>query len=243
MKKLVSFCIVCVSLVGLAGCFSSRNPTSPDGAALVVQPTRGVCIGNSTVANYRGGAAVASLLFTREELAQGYSCQSLAVPGHTIDQQLERWQSLPQKDRLDWIIVEIGLNDLDPGDPLEATLQRYQRLIDTINRSKPAKAKLIIATMTPLRERLKDIYRGKGNASYKKWVAMNDAIMGKGKIPITGVDFRFNEHTLLLADKKGNLKPEYEIAEKDHVHQNTAARLIVASTWRVALAKMGMLTP
>ncbi len=242
MKRLVSFCIVCVSLVVLTGCFSGRKSTAPDGSGLVAQPTRGVCIGNSTVANYRGGAAVASLLFTREEIAQGYSCQSLAVPGHTIDQQLERWQDLQQKDRLDWIIVEIGLNDLDPNDPLEATLQRYQRLIDTINRTKPVKAKLIIATMTPLRERLKDIYRGKSNASYKKWAAMNDAIMGKGKTPITGVNYRFNEHTLLLSDKKGNLKPEYEIAEKDHVHQNTAARLVMASTWRVALARVGMLT-
>lgn len=241
MKRLVSFCIVCVSLVALTGCFSTRKPTAPDGSGLVPQPTQGVCIGNSTVAHYRGGAAVASLLFTREELAQGYSCQSLAVPGHTIDQQLERWQGLQQKDRLDWIIVEIGLNDLDPNDPLEATLQRYQRLIDTISRTKPAKAKLIVATMTPLRERLKDIYRGKGNASYKKWVAMNDAIMGKGKTPITGADYRFNEHTHLLADKKGNLKPEYEIFEKDHVHQNTSARLIMASAWRVALAKVGML--
>ncbi len=239
MKSIVPF--LCVCLICLTSCFTTKIPTSPDGSAQVAQPTRGVCVGNSTVAHYRGGAAVPSLLFTAEEIAQGYSCQSLAVPGHTIDQQLERWLDLQQKERIDWVIVEIGLNDLDPNDPLEATLQRYQRLIDTINRTKPANAKLIIATMTPARERLKDIYRGKGNSSYKKWVAMNDAIMGKGKTPIIGVDHRINEHTLLLSDKRGNLKSEYEIFEKDHVHQNTAARLIIASVWRVALSRVGML--
>ncbi len=241
MKRILVPFIVLAVLAGCGSLRKGKTPVSPDGAGLVVQPTRGVCIGNSTVANYQGGAAVASLLFTREELAQGYSCISLAVPGHTINQQLERWQDLPQKDRLDWIIVEIGLNDLDPGDPLDATLARYQRLIDTLNRSKPAKAKLIVATMTPARERLKDVYRGKGGAAYKKWAAMNEAIMGKGKTPITGVDHRFNEHTVLLSDKKGNLKAEYEIDPKDHVHQNTAARLIMASSWRVALSHLGLL--
>ncbi|CAL1520482.1 SGNH/GDSL hydrolase family protein [Chitinophaga sp. MM2321] len=207
----------------------------------VITSTKGICIGNSTVAAYLGGAAVASLLFTDEEIAKGYSCHSLAVPGHTIYQQLNAWKAYQDKDQADWIIIEIGLNDLKPTDALDATLDRYQKLIDTINLTKKTGAKLLLATMTPCKQRLINIYKENAMVSYKKWMAMNNAIMGKGPHAITGVDHRFNGHTIMLMDKAGNLKAEYEVPEKDRIHENTAGRLIIASHWRLALAAAGYL--
>ncbi len=249
MKKIVTPCIIFLSLSVLTQCSGVRNVTnnsnrtSTGRTGIISPPTKGLCIGNSTVAEYLGGSSVASLLFTAEEIVQGYNCQSLAVPGHTIDQQLELWKNFQGKEMINWIIVEIGLNDLAPDDPLETTLNRYQRLIDTINKTSFSNTRVILATMTPVRQRLKDVYRdaGKANTSYRKWLAMNNAIMGKDKYAIKGVDYRFNGHTIIMGDRKGNLRPEYELSQKDHVHQNTAGRMVMASQWRIALTRLGML--
>jgi len=181
------------------------------------------------------------LLFTPEEVAQGYSVRSLAVPGHTIYQQLALWKECTDKGQADWIIVEIGLNDLRPADPLDSALYRYQKLIDTINLTKRPGAIVILATMTPDRQRIFDVFKEQAPLSYKKWIDMNKAIMGEGPHAITGVDFRFDGHTRTLGDARGNLKPEYEVSRTDHVHENTAGRLVVASYWRIALVKLGLL--
>ncbi|MEO8763878.1 MAG: SGNH/GDSL hydrolase family protein [Ginsengibacter sp.] len=208
----------------------------------ITSTTKGACIGNSTVAKYKGGEAVASLLFSAEEIALGYSCYSLAVPGHTINQQLNAWNGFAEKKQMDWIIVEIGLNDLDPSDPTGSALDRYQKLIDTINLTKKAGARVILATMTPCKERLVDIYKDKWKVSYNKWREMNYAIMGNHrKNIIMGVDFRFNGHTMALNDGNGNLKSVYETSRNDHIHENTAGRMIIASYWRLALSANNLL--
>lgn len=244
MKEIKYILFAVIIVIAFAQCSGSHVATSSVQAVIptgAVKPTKGVAIGNSTVARYLNGASVAALLFTPEEIAQGYSCHSLAVPGHTIYQQLALWKSYADKSQVDWIMVEIGLNDLRPADPLDSALYRYQKMIDTINLTRKPGAKVILATMTPDRERIMEVFKEQGKLSYKKYLAMNEAIMGKGKHPITGVDYRFNGHTIALADKKGNLLPEYEVLRKDHVHENTAGRLVVASYWRIALVQLGLL--
>lgn len=241
----ISILIICIGF--LVQCTASHKAsalqadTVPVKQRAAVKPTKGGCIGNSTVARYLGGAAVASLIFSQEEIRQGYSCHSLAVPGHTIYQQLALWNAYADKAKADWIIVEIDLNDLKPADPLDSVLYRYQKLIDTINLTKKPGATVILATMTPVLQRLKDVYKEKAMVSYKKWIGINNAIMGEGPNAITGVDYRFNGHTIALSDEKGNLRPEYEVLRQDHVHENTAGRLLVASYWRMALVKMNLL--
>jgi hypothetical protein len=134
MKKIFIFFLILIYL-GSIQCSVSRQtniPVKQAGApetGPVITPTKGICIGNSTVAAYLGGAAVASLLFTAEETARGYSCYSLAVPGHTINQQLNAWKAYRDKDQADWIIIEIGLNDLKPADPTDSALDMdsYER--------------------------------------------------------------------------------------------------------------------
>lgn len=198
----------------------------------IQQPTIGCCIGDSTVAAYAGGTAVASLLFNQTEITKGYSCTNLAVPGHTINQQLTVWNAFANKLDMDWIVVQIGLNDLNPADSLSSALGCYQNLINTINSTKRAGAKILLATMIPCKERLFDLYTTNGEISYQKWLSINDAIMG-GINSITSVDHRINEHTSLLNDGNGNLLPQYDTG--DHIHENTAAREIIASVWRDGL--------
>lgn len=244
MKRITYLLLAIIVVMALTKCSASHSSATAEPVVppvAVVKPTRGVCIGNSTVARYLGGASVADLLFAPEELQQGYSCHSLAVPGHTIYQQLELWKAYAGKSQADWIMVEIGLNDLRPADPLDSALYRYQKLIDTINLTKKAGAKVILATMSPDRERIMEVFKEQGKLSYNKYLAMNKAIMGKGPHPVTGVDYRFDGHTIALSDKKGNLLPEYEVARRDHVHENTAGRLIIAGYWRIALVKLGLL--
>lgn len=198
----------------------------------IQQPTIGCCIGDSTVAEFAGGTAIASLLFNQTEITNGYSCTNLAVAGHTIDQQLTVWNAFTNKVDMDWIVVQIGLNDLNPADSLSAALGRYQNLINTINSTKKVDAKVILATMIPCKERLFDAYTTNGEVSYQKWLSINDAIMG-GANSITGVDHRMSDHTALLNDGNGNLLPQYDTG--DHIHENTAAREIIASVWRDGL--------
>lgn len=205
-----------------------------------ITPTKGVCIGNSTVARYHGGEAVATLLFTAEEEAAGFSCTSLAVPGHSINQQLEAWKNFNDRAEVDWIIVQIGLNDLDPSDPVDSTLYRYQKLIDTINLMKKPNAKIIVACMIPCRQRLINIYK-QGKVSFAKWKLVNDAIMGRGKNNITGVDYRIDGFVRVLGDTNNNLRPEFQTVNVDHIHENTAGRMVIAGFWRLALAKFKFL--
>jgi lysophospholipase L1-like esterase len=202
-----------------------------------IRPTKGVCIGNSTVAKYHGGESIASLLFTAEEVAAGFSCVSLAYPGHTINQQLALWKNFQQRGEVDWIIVQIGLNDLEPSDPVDSTLKRYQKLIDTINLMKKPNAKVIIASMIPCRKRLETIQKN-GNISFTKWRIINNAIMKKGRRVITGVDCRIDGYVSVLGDKNHNLKAEFETTPHDHIHENTAGRMVIAAFWRMALAKI-----
>lgn len=205
-----------------------------------ITPTKGVCIGNSTVAKYHGGESVATLLFTAEEEAAGFSCSSLAVPGHSINQQLEAWKNFKDRGDVDWIIVQIGLNDLDPSDPVDSTLNRYQQLIDNINLMKKSNAKVIVACMIPCRQRLINIYK-LGKVSFAKWKLVNNAIMGKVKKMITGVDYRIDGYVTVLGDTNNNLRPEFQTVKVDHIHENTAGRMVIAGFWRLALAKFKFL--
>ncbi|MBL7699908.1 MAG: SGNH/GDSL hydrolase family protein [Chitinophagaceae bacterium] len=226
-----------ISTLFLLSCFAF---TSMAQKSSTVAPTKGVCIGNSTVAKYHGGESVATLLFTDEEVEAGFSCSSLAVPGHSINQQLEAWKNFKDKGDVDWIIVQIGLNDLDPSDPLDNTLNRYQKLIDTINLMKKSNAKVIIAAMIPCRQRLLNIYK-KGKVSFAKWRLVNNAIIGRGKKIITGVDHRIDGYIPVLGDSNSNLKAEFQTMNGDHIHENTAGRMVIAGFWRLALAKLKFL--
>lgn len=203
--------------------------------------TTGCIIGNSTVASYLGQKRIDEFMFTSQEAATGFAATNIAVPGHTIAQQRAAWeaQSTATKKAYQWIIVEIGLNDLNPAESAATAMARYQTLIDTLYSQKSPNCKIILATMTPLKQRLIDVYGSvNGLVSWQKWKDMNNAIM----TTVTKADYRFKQHTQLMGNINGNLDTAYEVyGTYDHVHQNDAGRRLQALYYRQALQELKLL--
>lgn len=203
--------------------------------------SKGLLIGDSTIIGYSGTNGIDYYLLTPADIASGATIYNQAVAGDTIVGQQTIFLADPNKALYDWIVVEIGLNDVDPSEAASVALSRYQTLINNINSNKKSSCKIIVSCMTPCRQRLIDVYgETDGVTSYNKWLAMNSAIMGSGVNSITGVDYRIDKHVLYLKDASGNLKAEYDTG--DHVHENNTARAIIASVIREQLNTIGLLT-
>jgi lysophospholipase L1-like esterase len=203
--------------------------------------SKGCIIGNSTIAPYLGQNGIDFYLLSIRDIQNGNSCVNLAVPGHTINQQLLLWESDKNKKLYDWIIIEIGLNDLDPKETANIALERYQNMVNTIASQKKSSAKIILSAMTPARQRLINLYGSKdGMISYQKWLDMNSAIMGNGDKRITGCDYRIGTHSELLNDGNGNLSLIYDMG--DQVHENNSGRKIIAAVWKTMLYTIGYLS-
>lgn len=129
--------------------------------------------------------------------------------------------------------MQVGLNDLAPTEAASVAVTRLQVLVNSIADDAP-NARIVVATMTPCRARLIAVYGGtNGEKAYQKWLSMNDAIAGIGGGPITGVDARVTSHTDSLNDGSGNLAAAYDTG--DGIHENNAAREIIAAAWQVAI--------
>jgi hypothetical protein len=218
---------------------------SNDAVALAVNAispsSHGAAIGDSTVAYYSAVMLpVANYLLTDAEKCR-YAVAPIAVQGHTIAQQKTDWTAYPQKLVLKWVVIQIGLNDMDPAVATATTIAALQDLVDTVRSGVSSTCKIIICTMTPAYQRWPSVPWTQATAQ-AKWVATNEAIMGRGSSPITGVDFRREEHTTLLSkDVSGNAALADAYDSGDHIHENAAGRAIVAQSWRYALERMGVL--
>ena len=200
-------------------------------------PTNNGCIiGDSTIATYSCGLQVRDWMLNSCDTANGDFCNSLAVAGHTILQQQAIYLADTKKEKYKYIIVEIGLNDVQPAESANTAMLRYQKLIDTINATNTT-AKIIVSKMIPCKQRLINVYGPtNGLVSYNKWLAMNSAIMNT----VTGVDYRISRHCDLLNDGSGNLASVYDCG--DRIHENNAGRKIIAGEFRKALNVLGLLT-
>ena len=191
------------------------------------KPSIGI-IGNSTVARYAGGEPVASLM----NETSTYTIIDISVPGYTIHQEDSLWRAIPLGTRqsLNYVFVEIGLNDLEPDESALKALTRYQSLINLIRSETNKSCKIITSTMTPCKQRLINLHgNDKGIVSYKKWLDMNTAMIGLGPNKIINFDSYCNSHTNSLSDGNGNLASSFDTG--DGVHETTIARQIIANEW------------
>ena len=203
--------------------------------------SKGLISGNSTIAAYLGQNAVKAYLFSDCDQLNGTTIADISVPGNTILQQQTLYLADPDKLLYDWVVVEIGLNDLDPAETAATALARYQTYINNIRSNSKTSAVIIVSAMTPCRQRLIDVYGStNGPIAYQKWLDMNVAIMGAGSNKITGVDGRIYNHVTALNDGLGNLAQQYDLG--DGIHESNAGRLIIASAWRGLLGGLGYLT-
>lgn len=227
---------------GSTGSTGITGSTGSTGADYVDNISAGVILGNSTIASYLGTTSVRDLLMTACDSIAGSTCASLAVPGHTIQQQQTAWLADANKATYDWIIVEVGLNNLDTTTATATIIGYYQTLIDTINFGKKIGAKVICAQMTPCKQRLVNLYGSiQGANVYAKWIALNNAIAGNSADSIEGVDYRITNNQYALNDGYGNLSYYYQSSALDGLHENNAGRRVIASTYRKALNELGFL--
>ena len=206
-----------------------------------VSSSIGVCLGDSVIASWLSQNSVPSYLI--KDTDTGNTITSLAVASNTILQQQTAWTNDVNKANYDYIIVIVGLNDLDPTEAASVAIARYQTLINTINSGKKSTAIVIACTLTPCKQRLINFYgAGPGATAYTKWQDINTAIMGGGANAITGVDYRIDKHTSYLNDSNGNLANVYEVSGTvDGIHPNNLGREIIANIWREELIKIGFL--
>lgn len=197
-----------------------------------VQDLTAYVIGDSTIAAFAGGTAIFDLLNTIRPNGD------ISVPGDNISQQLGHWNALTITPSLvGYVVIEIGLNDLDPAEASAVALARLQNLVDTVRSDITSDRVIILAQMSPCRERLIDVYgEAQGEVSYQKWLAMNDAIIGNGGDAITGVDYTASSHVAKMNDGLGNLLPSMDTG--DHIHPNDTGRAEIRDSWVDVLRRL-----
>ena len=210
---------------------------SYNGGRLGLGSSSGVILGDSTIAAYLGQNGIDYYLLQPSDILAGTTINNLAVPGENISQQLARWENDVNKSDYDWIIIDLGLNDLHIGQTISSISTRYQNMINSINLEKKSSAIIIVATMTPNRQSLINAYGSiDGNTLNDIWKGVNDVIMNN----ITGVSYRINKHTLALDNGLNNLSYIYDMG--DGVHETNEGRKIIASAYREILNQAGFLT-
>lgn len=200
------------------------------GTASAVAASQAYAVGDSTVAAYSGWPSVLS------RTGSARSPVNVAVPGHAIAQQLSAWNALTvDPGRVGWVVVQIGLNDMDPVSGTTAgVIAALQNLVNAV-RAKIGAAPLFVAKMLPARKRFINIFGAtNGPLAYQRWLDVNAAVAST----ITGVDGRITMHEPLLNDGAGNLAAAYDTG--DGIHPNTAGRQIMADAWVAALTAAGV---
>lgn len=203
--------------------------------APLITSTKAYSLGDSTVADYSGLSGLVDLVSTSRVIVD------IATPGDTIAGQKSKWLAQTIDPALvGWVVVQIGLNDMDPTDGTTASkIAALQDLVNTIRTSIGSTKKLLIAKMLPCRQRYIDIYGAtNGPIAQQRWVDVNAAIAGEGSTPITGVDARITAHVPLMDDGNGNLKAIYDTGDK--IHPNLAGRQLMADEWKKAIWALGL---
>lgn len=208
-----------------------------------IEGRRGVIIGNSTVADKSTlstvGTAISDFVLTDAELGQGYQAHSIATPGDDIDDQRTAWNALPNHTQYSWIILQIGINDMDPVESAAAALGRYQTLVNDIRADAPD-ITIIVSKMMPARGRWPALYPGEEAAAQAKYEAMHIGMLGGGPNAITGVDAYIGDYHTIAADVDGYLLAEYDSG--DGVHENDALRQIIGEDYyRAKLIELGFI--
>lgn len=198
-------------------------------------------LGNSTIANTGNQGTVPSYMTT---ISQS-NITDLSVGGATILDMYNSWMTLSAatKQSFEYVIVEIGLNDVPATNSVQFVMSGYQNLISSIYSDCSPGVKLMTATMTPAKTRFLTYWGATyGLIATKNWWDMNRCLRGLSGTDTTGASYQgiigmtgsVHDHTDSLDDGNMRLKAIYELGPPntpDGVHENTAARKIIARRW------------
>jgi lysophospholipase L1-like esterase len=149
----------------------------------------------------------------------------LSISGGDTAGQKAAWLALSEAARLDfdYVLIQIGLNDLGIGGKTSAQLiPLIQDLFDTVKGDIKSTSKIISSTMTPCRESI-------GETAYPYWLTVNEAYRGEGASAFVA-DLYCNYHTDKLNDGNGNLAPALD--DGSHIHAISLGREYCADAYR-----------
>ncbi len=182
--------------------------------------------GDSTIGAYMGQNAVASY-----STCSGTK-SDISNPGDTIAQQVTKFNALSTsiKTNANYVLVQIGLNDLNPAVTLQSTITELQNYINLIKTNCPS-AKIIIGQLLPCKQRLINYYGAtNGINSFNKWFAINEFIEKEFIININNVS---KLHTSILSDGSYNLNSIFDTG--DGIHENNEGRKIIAYSFLASI--------
>lgn len=152
-------------------------------------------------------------------------CTNLAISGGNTAGQVAQWNLLSSAQKLafDYVLIQIGLNDLDTGAKTASQLiPDIQALFNLVKSQISATCKIISSTMTPCRGSL-------GDAAYAHWLTVNEAYMGQGASAFIA-DLYCYYHTTKLNDGNGYLRADLD--DGSHIHATLQGREYCADAYR-----------
>lgn len=151
-------------------------------------------------------AAVGALIYTESEAQARAGIYSISHAGDTVANQKTAWLASPMHTRgtiLQWIIIQVGINDILAGTSSSTVITSLQDLVTTIAADAP-QATIFMGQMTPCKT-----YLDSQNAAfYARWQAVNTAISNGTITGITPV----TSHIALMESSAGSgvLNTAYE---------------------------------
>lgn len=204
----------------------------------------GAVLGDSCFASCKVSSGQAKDCFPVHAFIGGFVANgaAIALAGDRIADQSADWAALAGKAAIEVVIVGIGQNDCK-GRVGENTataadvIADYQALVDDIRADCPD-AYIVLCALTPSGVWMD----GATNPAAAKAarVSLNQAIAGGGATPITGADAYVDSYNTTLDDGSGNLLAVYDL-DGTGVHQNHAARFIMATAIRAELESAALL--
>ncbi len=201
----------------------------------------GVVLGDSIVSKYLSYYSVGSRILSLSE-SRDVPIVSYATPGETAADQYTRWLGCAQRGASDvqWVLVHVGTNDAQDGDPAATIITRIQNIVTDVNTQNPS-AQILLSPIFPM------MYApdGRGPAMWAVATAVNTAIAGGGGTPITGTNLTRIPYWSFADQGDGTMTVACANTDAgatgDWLHQNTSCRVIMASVYRAALVLLGLL--
>lgn len=202
-----------------------------------------VCMGDSTLGRINPGnpevVSGLSYFYLPSERLTRPGVGLLAVGGDTLAGQTSKWLGSWWRTQasVKAVTIQVGINDILAGTSSATIITKIQALVDLVKRDRPD-VKVAVAELTPIKTALDTYYSGTAAAKLTVWEDVNEAILGSGGSPITGVDYRIRDHVDELDDGTGALKMGYDY---DYLHPNSSGRKVESLAYRTAVSGLGFL--
>jgi lysophospholipase L1-like esterase len=221
------------------GALTGRFTRAPKRTALTIAPVEFIMLGDSIMGDFGITApSVGSFIYTNGEPSTRPGIGTLAVSGNTVANQQNFFNACAWKSSaVKAVVIQVGINDINTGSTAAATIAALQTLVNTVHAALPA-AKIVLCQLLPCSTFLTNTF---GAAYQTKWVAVNDAIAGRGGTPITGVDLAVltGDVGSALNDGTNNIPTALGLA--DGLHTNSPGRIVNAGIIRAGLHSLSLI--